>query len=281
MWEVQALVSATETDVLDDALDGDESLDEGLVTPTEEPTTEETPDPVAELRAEIASLKQSMAGLDPARVQSELGRIRALQSTVDQLKNAPAPQRDTFAEEAIESLASALLTSQLVDDDAKPQIRSLLNRLGEAKTKSAREALKAELREELKPAVAAVSEYEPAQTNPELTNATERVFDYADAIGIDRAAAIAVLDGKWSLEPGETLSTAVTRLKGVLKTTAQNASTNARVSERKQAAGNGSPSRTGAAGSVEADLQRIETDGIPITDEAARKRIADRLGVSI
>ena len=242
----KALVSATETDVLDDTLGDDESLDEGFDAPTEEQTTEETPDPVAELRAEIASLKQSVAGIDPARVQSELGRIRSLQSAVSRLENAPAPQRDTFAEEAIESLATALLTSQLVDDDAKPQIRSLLNRLGEAKTKNAREALKAELREELKPAVAAVSEYEPTQTNPELTNATERVFDFADAIGIERAAAIAALDGKWGLEPGETLSTAVTRLKGVLKAHAQNASTNARVAERKQAAGNGSPARTSA-----------------------------------
>ena len=243
------MVSTTETDVLDDALDGDESLDEGLVASTEDPTTEETPDPVAELRAEIASLKQSMAGLDPARVQSELGRIRSLQSTVDQLKNAPAPQRDTFAEEAASLSLNALLASPLVDDDAKPAIRSLLNRLGEATTKREYDRLEREITEKVKQAVApatTVSEYEPTQTNPELTNATERVFDYADAIGIDRAAAIAALDGKWSLEPGETLSTAVTRLKGVLKATAQNASTNARVAERKQAAGNGSPARTSA-----------------------------------
>lgn len=238
------MVSATDTDVLDETLEDDESPDEGFAASTEE-TDSQQPDPVAELRAELAALKQSYAGLDPARITSELGRVRSLQSDIDRLKNAPAPQRDTLADEAIESLASVLVASPLVDDDAKASVRSLLGRLSEAKTKNEREALRREITDEVKQAVApARAETAP---DPEAAAATARVFDFADGLGIAQDAAIAVLDGKWTLQPGETLEGAIARLKGVLKEHVQTQTSNARVSERKQAAGSGSPQRTGAA----------------------------------
>ena len=234
---------ATDTDV-DGALDGDESLDTGFDDATT-PDESEKPDPVAELRSELQAFRESMAGLNPAQITSELGRIRTLQSKIDRLESAPAPQRDTFAEEAIASLANAIVASPLVEDDVKADIRSLLSRLGEAKTKTERERLKAELLSEMKPAVE--TKEEPQTVSPEAANATARVFGYADGLGLTEEEATTLLNGMWQVTTADgTLDGAVKRLKGVLKAHVENKQTAARVGERKQAAGSGSPQRSAA-----------------------------------
>lgn len=228
----------------DEALAPDESLDTGFDGATDSDESEK-PDPVAELRAEFVALRESVSGLNPAQITSELGRIRTLQSKIDRLESAPAPQRDTLAEDAIASMARVLVASPLIEDEAKSDIRALLSRLGDAQTKSERERLKRELLDEMKPAVE--SPKEEAQTvSPEAASATARVLGYADGLGLTDEETATVLNGKWQVTQADgNLEGAVKRLKGVLKAHVENKGTVNRVTERKQAAGSGSPQRSG------------------------------------
>lgn len=232
------MVMAEDTEV--ETLEIDESPNEGFEGSTEETTV----DPVAELKSELAALKQSMAGLDPAKITSELGRVRSLQSAVDQLKKTPAPERDTFAEEAFGHLANALLADSLISDETKVAIRPLLARYEDAKTKNERTRLRQEIIAEIQPEKAE----EPAiEQSPEAMQATAEVFGYAKALGMTREEAAAVLDGRWSVGP-DGLAAAVARLQSLLDAHKAQKGTATRVAERKAAAGSGAPSRSGVNG---------------------------------
>lgn len=261
---------------LDDIIE----LTDGVVSEedevVEEPV-EETPDPLAE---RLGKLEQSLSrfdGFDPNEVKSNLGRVRAIQSKLDQITStnplADISPRIDATEALLNSIASALIVSDFTDDAAKTALRQAQTSLDESRTQRERK----QMRDELLAEVTKASTPEPQIQDPQAQAATLRVVGYAEAKGIDPQTIPAQV---WSLLPNETFDQAVTRVKAVVDTLATRETATVRTAERRQAAGSGSPSRSGA-NSLEADRQRLQSAGIPITETETRKRIAKELGVAI
>lgn len=253
-------------------------VDEDVVT---EPVDEE-PDPVAALRDEIGTIKQAMSrfdGFDPSVVKSDLGRVRALQSKIDQLTaNDPLLEVDpriSANESLLLSIADALINSDFTDDQNKANLRSALTGITESKTQRERKAMKQELLSEIQSA-ATPTNVEPT-ADPQTEAATARIIGYAEAKGIDPKTIPAEA---WNLRANETLTDAVTRVRGVVDALATQTAAAGRTAERRQAAGNGSPVRSGA-NNIAADRERLMDGGLALTETAKRKAIADALGIAL
>lgn len=259
----------------DDALDGDGE---------QERSGEDTqPDPLDTLRTELnerieAETRRVRSELE-GRYGGEVGRAQKLEKRLDDaLSTLTAQNSPGITDEAVSAIVSALVASDLIDDQSRASLRTVESRLAEAKTKRERDAIKREVLAEAQTAVTPEREPEPQQQSPEAVAATNRVVGYADARGVDPTR---IPQDAWNLLPGETLPDAVTRLRKVIDGLAADSSSGARVAERRGAAGSGSPGRGGGGNVIEQDLRRLETEGIPLTDEQARRRVAAELGVDL
>jgi hypothetical protein len=80
--------------------------------------------------------------------------------------------------------------------------------------------------------------------------------------------------------PGETVDQAYVRVVSLIDEKANESSATDRLAGRRKAAGGGSPSRAGGTDNIDQIMQRLETEGIPLTDEKSRKLAMQRLGLA-
>lgn len=267
---------------IDAALDDEiEVSEQDAAIESETAVEEENADPQADLKAEIAALRQELdrfKGFDPNSVKAGLGRIPALQSAIDELKKgnltSAVVDRLDLSDRALTSLATLMVNDSEQSEAIKGPFREYLSGMDKARTQAQEDRLRQRLLDEMKPAAP-----EPqADSSDPWAEATAKVTEEAQKNGIDPN----------TLPWGEFQSGAngsplrAVRLASAWISEHRPDPTAARISERRRSVGNGSPQREGAGGNqVERDLQRLSSTGIPIEDEAARKRVAEALGVSL
>lgn len=262
----------------------DEEAPEGA-TPEDEAAGDEV-DPAAALAARFDLMEvrlNALSGLDVNGVRSALGRIPALQSSLDELtKRDPAALLDprvSASESAVSALAEALLNDPTISDATRASISGAVRGVEQARTAREADRREAALLEKMRAAVA------PVTTPPANDAETEALWQRVSAAVLRRAAVLNVdpktipwddiqrnsnyvpedastLAVEWLLEHKEDAPTA-------------------RVSARKTAAGGGSPTREAGTGGIEQLRARAMTESIPITDKAAREKLAADLGVSL
>jgi len=262
----------TQDDLETDELSEDESS-EGFEAVEASDSQEATDDPVAAMSARLAELEQTVTSLrgelNPTQIKRELGQIRSLQADV-----AKIGQRNPFAEvdprlssheEVLVKLANAVAKSVATDDDDRRDIQGILSRLDSARTERDRARIKTELIDEIKAQTSTQPEPEEAQPNPEAERATAQVLGYAEAKGVDPTTIPAAT---WGLLPGETLQTAIARVKKTVDELATGGLAK-RAESRTQAAGK-APARSGSS---QSDMDRYIAYGsgeIDIPDKELR-----------
>lgn len=269
------LLAGLEDEGTDDAGIEPESFD----TAPEQPQ-EETVDPRDARLDKIEATLSRLGALDPNKINPALGRIGAIQSALDGLSKrdvlAEIDPRVSANEDLTVTLARTLSNSALVDDEDKASLRSALRAVEQSKSVRERAQMMSELKAEL-----ATTDVAPAETSDPVAAlwdaASEEVRDMASEYGVSPDTI------PWDdiQRDAQNNPTKVARV--ALKwfeANKQDPSTE-RVIERRRAAGSGSPAREGAATSLENDKNRLMEQGIPISDEAARKRVAASLGLEL
>lgn len=246
-----------------------------------EPQVEVEPDPLAELRQRLdgAASREELLALSQ-KVSSELGRAQRLEARIAELPANPLADVDPRldANEALlTSIADALISSALTDDATKGALQSARSRLTEATGKRAEQRMRAELTAEVLKSLPQPQEQTAPQVSVESASATERVVGYAEAKGVNPAD---IPESAWNLVGNESLDQAVARVKGVVDSLAEQDAAATRVASRRTAAGPGTPARVGT-NSIESTKQRLQSEGIPLTDRASRQAIADSLGIEL
>lgn len=249
-----------------------------------EPAGDGEEDPADLLAARLDAMQtrlDALAALDVNGVRSALGRISSIQSGLDELsKRNPVAELDprvSASESAVVALAEALLADPGLADTTRSTLAGAMRAVEQART--AREldrreaALLAKMQESVRPAAAAS---ETAADDP-WQRASVQVRSRAAALNIDATTipwneiqtqsggdpeAAAALAIEWLVEHKPDAPTAA-------------------VAARRAAAGNGSPRREAAAGSIEQIRERALNGRIPMTDTAARKALAADLGISL
>ena len=238
-------------------------------------------DPQAELLSRLGGLEAEVTrlkALDPAKIGPALGRVSALQSQLDAIKDRnPSIDLDpriSANENLTVTLAQALANSDLVDDRFKAALNTALTGIEQATSERKQRQLEASLEEKIAKKFAPVQA--EADDEAPWVEATETVLPLAQKLGVAPESI-----------PWQSIRTAAgTPAKATAMATQwiyenQTDPSTKRVAERQQAAGAGSPKPVSPAGGIEQDLQRLGTTGIPLTDEAARKRAAAALGIEL
>ena len=248
---------------------------------TEPEPQEETVDPRDARLDKIEATLSRLGALDPNKINPALGRIGAIQSALDGLSKrdvlAEIDPRVTANEDLTVTLARALSNSALVEEEDKASLRAALR--GVEQSKSARE--RKQMMSELKAELATTDVVQPAETSDAAANlwddATVEVRDMASEYGVDPSQI------PWDAIQRDAQFNPLKVARVALKWFEANKPdpTTDRVAERRRAAGSGSPAREGAANSLENDKTRLMEQGIPISDEAARKRVAASLGLEL
>ena len=257
---------------------------EGAEEKVETPEEDAQPDPLAELRKELveglAELKGTAATKDELNpLRSNVGRIDGIQSAIDDLSKrdplAEVDPRITANEQLTAAVAQALLDSdeEGVSVASKETLRTAFAAVEVAKGTRDRAVLKQELLSEIQKTA------QPQQEAPETENpATAEVRGYAAAKGVEFVDIPATA---WQLAEGETLATAVTRVKGVVDSLANGAGAAERVADRREAAGPGSPARSGNTNRIDSLLTKLDTEVPNTLDEDETKAIAKHFGVKV
>ena len=252
---------------------------------TLEPQTEQV-DPVTALADRVTKMEEIATRLkdfDPTVVARGLGQVRSLQSKIDSLSNADPLStinpRVSTNEEIMASVVEALVASDLLDDTSKNSLRVSLTKLSQSKTDA--EWARRE-RELLSKVQSTTDSTQTPQGDSELAayvqDKTAELKGYARAKGVEFTS---LPQNELQFRPGETVDQAYVRVVSLIDEKANESSATDRLAGRRKAAGGGSPSRAGGTDNIEQDRERAMRDGIPITDDAARKRLAAALGVSL
>lgn len=275
--------------VFDADIDLDDATVETIESEGEEGSSpEETPDPLAELRDGLAkAITRDEFQRAVTRYESEIGRAQKLEPRLAEF--APVSQvsalasRLAEAEEVNSVLVNLLAQSELLDDGGRSQLANLASRLTTARTARDRQQLRDEIANEIRgsqPASQPGEQIDPriAAFNAAVDRKTAELDGYAAAKGV---ALTSLPDGSLNFRPGETVDAAFARVKALVDEQAAEGSSAERLANKKRAAGNGAPQRNGAATDIETLRTRAMTTGIPITDAAARKRLAADLGIDL
>lgn len=264
-----------------DGLNPEEAVSEDTASEEETPVEQEV-DPVAAMAARLDAMEQELSrfkGFDPNSLKAPLGRIPALQSAIDEIKKSPPTadllERLDLSDRALGTLASIMVNDSEQAESVKAPFRDYLTGVEKARTQREKNALRNELLEEIKPAAQKTDE--PGDSPNPWQDATNEIMDEARSNNIDPTTI------PWSDIQGRANGSPLRAVRLASLWIAENktADPSTRVAERRRSAGNGSPSREGAVGTIEHDLKRLSESGIPLTDEAARKRAAAALGVEI
>lgn len=213
-----------------------------------EPSLVET-DPLAEIREQItkAASKEELDGLR-GQIRSELGRAQKLEARLNEMAGlnplADVDPRLDANEALLTSIADALISSDLADDQAKAALRAARSGLDEAKGKRAQNRMRAEMLDEVKkflPQPKTDDEAPPENpwlqaNNDVVAELAERLPDF-DPLSIPREVWLA----------GKAKGTPARAVAHVLRWAEQQAEEPAatRTATRRQAAGSGSPARSG------------------------------------
>ncbi len=246
-----------------------------------EPSEGDTPDPLADVvkrLGEIEEQAKTLGGLDPNQINTDRGRLAAVQSGLDQLKNvdptaAINPRIEGLSEE-IGELFDLLAASELLPEETRAVIRQ---RRSERTTSRQIEALEAKIEAQKSPPTTPEEESVPQQS-PEALAATNRVIGYAQGKGVDPSAIPA---DAWQPQTGETLQAAVTRVRAVIDGLASEDGATDRVATRKTAAGSGSPNGTGGPTGIDTILTKLDEQGASALSDKEREQAAAHLDMKI
>lgn len=260
--------------------DADDEAPEGAEV--EDTAAEDAPDPAALQAARLDQMEArltALAGLDVNGVRSAIGRISAIQSSLDELaKRNPTADLDprvAASESAVAALAEALLNDPTLSDATRATLSGAIRGVEQARTQRELDRREEALLEKVRAAAA------PATS----ATAAEDPWARASAIVSRRAAALSVdpktipwdeIQGKSDGTPEDASALAIEWL---LEHKAD--APTAAVAARKANAGGGSPKREAATGDIEEIRARAMAGSIPMTDEVARKKLAADLGISL
>lgn len=258
-------------DVLDDEdldLDAGFTTDEDGATDAVDDTVEEQEsDPLAELRGALETATseiERLKTLDPAKIGPALGRVAALQSKVDELekRNPTAELEPRFetTENLTRAIARALIAGDLVDDASKASLSDILAK--DETTRTQRE-LDRRVKEAVAQAVPQTTQESAPETgwqaSPDAEIATRTITKAAKRAGIDptslpwqQASAMG------SLEEAEDF---------LFEAIAKPSPAAGRAEERRQAAGTGSPNRSGGASTHQDIVNRYGAGDPSVTAE--------------
>jgi hypothetical protein len=140
-----------------------------------------------------------------------------------------------------------------------------------------------QVREQVAAALPQAEQAPEALTSDEVEAIAERANEgvkvYARAKGVDFNSLPPEL---FTLRPGETsLEPAIARIEEHIDGIADEAGATERTTARAQAAGGGTPSRSGGASTIDDLLAKLEEDGPRALTEAENKRVRDHLGVKV
>lgn len=254
---------------------------------TETPETEEeTPDPVQVLTDRLGAIDtvlEGLSGLDPAKINSALGRVPGLQSAVDEVNSrdpsASFDPRFSANETLLSAVTEALINadSELVSDQSKASLRAAVAQLGDASKERERVTLKREVLAEVQ-----------AAATPDTDDATPDVDDLWGQASVDVHAALPEgFDAKtipvevWA--EGQKTGRPSLAVRHVLNwVDAQTADAIDNLATRKQAAGPGSPSASAGGGDqITAILTKLVDEGVGKLSEDEQALAAEKLGVKL
>lgn len=247
---------------------------------------EEEADPVAELANRVAQMEEianRLRDFDPQEVRRGLGQVRSLQSKIDSLTNSDPLSainpRVATNEELLGSLVDALISSDILEDSSKSSLRAARERLVQSKTEQEWQRREQELLSKVKSTTSEEqTPDEETERYVQYVNAkTTELRGYARAKGIDFTSIPA---SELLFKSGETVDQAFDRVVGLIDEKATEGSATDRLAGRRKAAGSGSPSRSGGSDNIDQIMQRLENEGIPLTDEKSRKAAMQRLGLA-
>lgn len=225
--------------------------DAGIATDASTDAADEaaTPDPLDDLRAQVGAAA-TRADLESLRTQirSELGRSQKLEARLDTLagKNplADVDPRLDANENLLNSIAEALIDSDLADDRMKAGLRAARAALDSAKGARVTGRMREELKAEILGALPSNTQEVPVDSSPWAQATQDVAAELAETLptfDINTIPATVWAEGRGKGRP----SLAVAH---VLKWVAQQGTeTVSRPAARRAAAGTGSPAREGAA----------------------------------
>lgn len=240
-------------------------------------------DPAAVLAARFDQMEaklEALSGLDVQGVRSALGRVSALQSSLDELsKRNPAAALDpriSANESVVTALAEALLNDPSISDATRMTLSGALRGVEQARTQRELDSREEALLEKVRAAAAPASASAVASDDDPWQRATATVKRRAAALSVDPAT---VPWGEIQARATDAEDAAALAIEWLVEHKPD--APVAAVAARRAAAGRGSPSREAAAGDIEQLRTRAMTESIPITDKASRERLAAELGVSL
>lgn len=284
--ELQVEAGLEDEFVADDAIVTDDPSEDSLDA---EPSTEQQDQfeaVVAATRSEIETLR--------AQVQSEMGRAQRLERLFEEFRKAPKSEASPELLSEIESrleqyedfslvTAEGLIANEYTDEAARARLIAARSNLSGAKSERERKRMRSELRAEVMAAIPQAQQAEPADESPtqarspEAQSATAQVFGYAEAKGVNPDA---IPETAWALQPGETLALATQRVKGIVDGLAAGGLAANRTASRRQAAGNGSPSRSAGTPSISTMSEAEDAYNAGSITHEAFKEYRARFGVS-
>ena len=241
-------LTGLDTEVSDDAGIEPESFDAEVDTPVEEQVDPRDArlDKIEALLAEIDPVVREARG-----VKATVGRIQSLEASLKRLSESnPLSEIDprvSASEDLTVTLARTLST--LVDDESRIAINAALRAVEQSRSVRERKQMMSELKAEL-----ASAEVKPAETPDPVASlwdaASEEVRDMASEYGIP------VAQIPWDEIQRNAQNNPAKVARVALKWFEANKPDPAaeRVSERRRAAGSGSPSREGATGPIITDM---------------------------
>lgn len=226
-------------------MDTDQALLDGEVdaeASTEPEEQQAEADPMAAVvarldaaEAEVARLKM----LDPGKIGPAIGRVAALQSQLDAIKDrnpsADLDPRISANETLTVTLAQALANSDLVDERFKQTLNTALAGIEQANSKRERDQLKASLKAEI--ATEFAQPQEDSDSYDPWKDATLAVLEAATEAGVTLTDADFE---RFQSQSGGSPSRAVRIAERWIQENKTDPATK-RVAERQRAAGNGSP----------------------------------------
>lgn len=251
---------------------------------TEPEKEADEPDPLVVIKESLENLKRVAATKDELHpLISNIGRIDSLQSTLDDIAKADPLATVNPVIEALQADIGDLVAamSQLEELPAETRAALTANR---AKRVSDRD--KADLQSQIDALKNTTStDTEPPPKTPEFeqqrTALGSQLQGYALAKGVDWDAVVNA--GLTAFKPGEedNLPAAAKRVQDDIDAMANESGATTRVAERAEAAGPGTPSRSGNATVIETLLTKLDEEGQSALSEDEQQKVADHLGVKL
>lgn len=230
---------------------------------------------IDEMRAQFAEFTQR---IDPSKVNSVLGRVSSIQSTLDKLSKQNKPEDDTRIarlEEQIDMLLGTIAGVDILDDASRDRLR-------EFKDKRDEEKREARIIERLR------AESQPAEPDPEAAflaaqwqKYQAKLVAYANTKGIDPMAipANVIAEANQTGDPVDGYEVVKAWIDSQGSAPREEDKSAERVATRREAAGRGAPARAGATRSIE-EIEQVYGSGGSVSEDEL-KRLKEYLGIPV